>query len=110
MKIEKTGNISCVSDINGDLVSFYMKLTHEIKSFENQHIIVDLLSFKKLINKQIEAFSFLSKIHKKTKKSFVIIAENIDYNAISFELSVVPTKAEAFDIIEMENIERDLGF
>ena len=36
--------------------------------------------------------------------------ENIDYNAVSSNLIVVPTLLEAHDIIEMEEIERDLGF
>ena len=52
----------------------------------------------------------MSKLHKKEKKSFVIVAENIDYNAVSSNLIVVPSLLEAHDIIEMEEIERDLGF
>ena len=87
-----------------------MKLTHEYKSVEKYHIIIDLLEFKNMTNKQLETFLPLSKIHKKTKKSFVIVAQNIQIGKISSQLSVVPTKIEAFDIIEMEDIERDLGF
>ena len=87
-----------------------MKLTHEYKTFENQQLIVDILSFDELTAKQINSFLPLSKIHKKSKKSFVIVAKNIDLDAISDKLSVVPTKIEALDIIEMENIERDLGY
>ena len=110
MKIELNENISCISDSQSDLVSFLMKLTHEYKSVEKYHIIIDLLEFKNMTNKQLETFLPLSKIHKKTKKSFVIVAQNIQIGKISSQLSVVPTKIEAFDIIEMEDIERDLGF
>jgi hypothetical protein len=60
--------------------------------------------------KDIKAFSDLSKLHKKSKKSFVIVAENLDYNDVPVKLTVVPTLLEAHDIIEMEEIERDLGF
>jgi hypothetical protein len=52
----------------------------------------------------------LSKQHKKAKKSFVIITSDFDYNAVPAKLTVVPSLLEAHDIIEMEEIERDLGF
>jgi hypothetical protein len=52
----------------------------------------------------------LSKIHKKANKSFVIVTSDLDYNAISNKLTVVRSLIEAHDIIEMEEIERDLGF
>jgi hypothetical protein len=52
----------------------------------------------------------LSKLPCKGKKSFVIVAENIDYNALSKSLIVVPSVLEAHDIIDMDEIERDLGF
>ena len=110
MKIDQKGNISVINDTAGDLVSFVMKLTHEYKSFEKQHLIIDLSTFEALTNKQVESLLSLSKIHKKSKKSFVIVTKNFDFNAVSDKLSIVPTIAEAQDIIEMENIERDLGF
>jgi hypothetical protein len=52
----------------------------------------------------------LVKIQKKAKKSFVIVASDLDFNSVSDKLTVVPSLLEAHDIIEMEEIERDLGF
>jgi hypothetical protein len=52
----------------------------------------------------------LSKIHKKAKKSFVIVTSDFDHNAVQDKLTVVRSLLEAHDIIEMEEIERDLGF
>ena len=40
----------------------------------------------------------------------VFVAENLDFNKIPDNLLVVPSLLEAHDIIEMEEIERDLGF
>ena len=40
----------------------------------------------------------------------MIVAENIDFNDVPASLLVVPTLLEAHDMIEMEEIERDLGF
>ena len=40
----------------------------------------------------------------------MVVADGIDFNAVPAQLSVVPSNLEAHDIIEMEEIERDLGF
>jgi hypothetical protein len=45
---------------------------------------------------------------KKAKKSLLYF--RLDYNAVPDTLTVVPSILEAHDIIEMEEIERDLGF
>ncbi len=58
----------------------------------------------------IKLFLPLAKAHKKAKKSLVIVADAIDFNAVPQTITVVPSLLEANDIIEMEEIERDLGF
>jgi hypothetical protein len=110
MKVEQKGHTVVIKDTQGDLVSFLMKVTHEYKTFEKHNIVVDISRHKDLGLKGINTFLPLSKIHKKANKSFVIVAGDIDFNAVSDKLSVVPTLLEAHDTIEMEEIERDLGF
>ena len=41
--------------------------------------------------------------------SFVIVVNDINIDELPEELNTAPTVQEALDIIEMENIERDLG-
>lgn len=110
MKVEQKGHTVTIKDTQGDLVSFLMKVTHEYKTFEKHNMIIDISLYKKLSIKDLNSFLPLSKIHKKAKKSFVIIADDIDFNSVSDKLTVVPTNLEAHDMIEMEEIERDLGF
>jgi hypothetical protein len=110
MKVEKKGHTVLIKDTQGDLVSFLMKVTHEYKSFEKHNIIIDISQHKDITVKQLKSFLPLSKIHRKAKKSFVIVADDCDFNAISSSLLIVPTTLEAHDMIEMEEIERDLGF
>jgi hypothetical protein len=50
----------------------------------------------------------LSEQHKGQK--IIIVISDLDYNAVPDTLTVVPSILEAHDIIEMEEIERDLGF
>jgi hypothetical protein len=110
MKVDQKGHTVCIKDTKGDLVSFLMKVTHEYKTFQKHNIIIDIRLHKDLSVKEINSFLALSKLHKKGKKSFVITTTDLDHNAISRKLAVVRSMQEAHDIIEMEEIERDLGF
>jgi len=110
MKVEQKGHTVSIKDTQGDLVSFLMKVTHEYKTFEKSNIIIDISLHKDLTVKAINSFLPLSKIHRKAKKSFIIVANGIDFNAVSHQLTIVPSLLEAYDIIDMEDIERDLGF
>lgn len=110
MKVDQKGHTVCIKDTQGDLDSFLKKVTHEYKTFEKHNIIIDIRAYKNLSLKEINSFLPLSKIHKKAKKSFVIATSDLDHNAVSDKLAVVRSLIEAHDIIEMEEIERDLGF
>ena len=110
MKVEQKGHTVTIKDTQGDLVSFLMKVTHEYKTFEKHNMIIDLSMHKDLTVKAINSFLPLSKIHRKAKKSFVIVADGVDFNEVSDKLLLVPSMLEAHDMIDMEEIERDLGF
>ena len=110
MKVNQKGHTICIKDTQGDLVSFLMKVTHEYKSFEKFNIIIDIRMHRDLAVAAINGFLPLSKIHKKAKKSFIVVTSDLDHNAVSDRLAVVRSIQEAHDIIEMEEIERDLGF
>lgn len=110
MKVNQKGHTVCIKDTKGDLVSFLMKVTHEYKTFEKHNIIIDIRMYDNLSVKEINSFLSLSKNHKKAKKSFIIVTSVLDFNAISDKIAIVRSMLEAHDIIEMEEIERDLGF
>ncbi|WP_310557442.1 ribonuclease Z [Flavobacterium sp.] len=110
MKVEQKGHTIIVKDTKGDLVPFLEKLTDEINSFKNSNLIIDLSISKNILVKDILLFSDIYKLHKKNKKSFVIVTNDFDFNSNTKKISIVPSLQEAHDIIEMEEIERDLGF
>jgi hypothetical protein len=110
MKVEQTGNTVTIIDTQADLDSFRLMLANDYKTFQKSNIIVDISKHKSLSVKEIESFLPLSKTHKKAKKSFIVVTSEPDFNAVSDKLAVVRSLQEAHDIIEMEEIERDLGF
>jgi hypothetical protein len=109
MKVEEKGHTIIIKDTQGDLASFLLKLDHDT-SFIKHNLIIDLSSYKNLIAKDILLFTDFYKKHKKEKKSLVIVVSEFDFNANTKKIIVVPSVLEAHDIIEMEEIERDLGF
>jgi len=110
MKVDQKGHTITIKDTQDDFTSFLMKVTHQYKTYEKHNIIIDLLHDKDLTVNDVKLFLPLSKQHKKAKKSFIVVVSDLDYNAVPDKLTVVPSLLEAHDIIEMEEIERDLGF
>jgi hypothetical protein len=110
MKVDQKGHTNTIKDTQGDFISFLMKVTHQYKTFEKHNIIIDLSYHKDLTIEDIKLLLPLAEQHKRAKKSFAIVISDFDYNAIPDKLTVVPSLLEANDIIEMEEIERDLGF
>ena len=110
MKVDQKGHTVTIKDTQGDFNAFVEKVTQQFKTFEKQNIVIDLTSDSNLSENDLKLFLPLSKQQKKAKKSFVIVVEELDFNSISDKLTVVPSLLEAHDIIEMEEIERDLGF
>ena len=109
MKIENKDKTTIIKNTTSDINSFIENITTELINFKSQNLIIDLTTTDITV-KDIKLFAEASKTHKKNKKSFAIVANNIDYNAVPTKISVVPSIQEAKDLIEMEEIERDLGF
>jgi len=110
MKVEEKGHTIIIRDTQGDYNAFVEKVTTEFNSFKERNIILDVSQDKNIGLQEILSFLSLSNKHRKAKKSFVLVASDIDFNDVPDEMVVVPTLLEAHDIIEMEEIERDLGF
>lgn len=110
MKVEEKGHTITLKDTQGDIASFLQKVTAEYNSYKGHNLILDLSQDGNIDLDMILSFLSLSNKHRKAKKSFVLVAKDLDFNDVPDEMVVVPTLLEAHDIIEMEEIERDLGF
>ncbi len=110
MKVEEKGHTVVLKDTQGDVNAFLDKVTAEYNSYKEKNIILDITQDGSVTLETILAFLPLSNNHRKSKKSFVTVVSDFDFNDVPDEMVVVPTVLEAHDIIEMEEIERDLGF
>jgi hypothetical protein len=110
MEVITKEKYTLIKDIDSDVENLILKIDNQYDIFKNFNLILDVSKNKNITITTLNHIKILSKKHKKNKKSLVIVAENIDYNKVSNQLNVVPTIIEATDIIELEEIERDLGF
>ncbi|WP_338351040.1 ribonuclease Z [Nonlabens tegetincola] len=110
MKSSSHDNFVLLKDEHNDIVEFAEFLPTIWQQFSNKNVIVDLSEYDQATLNQLLHFLELSNKHRATKQSFVIINKALSTDQIPEELMVVPTLQEAQDIIEMEEIERDLGF
>ena len=110
MKVEQKGHTTIIKDTQGSFSNFIVKLTDQFNTYKEQNLILDITKDDNLTIQDFKIVRELAKKHKKEKKTMVFVAENLDFNKIPDNLLVVPSLLEAHDIIEMEEIERDLGF
>lgn len=111
MKIKKQDSYILLGDDRDDIAKFADYLEYIVpQRYEHMNLVIDLLKYKHLKLPQLLLFLKLSNYHRSTKHSFVLVNDSIDVDEIPDELIVTPTLEEAGDIVEMEEIERDLGF
>lgn len=108
MIIDKEGDITIVFQEHTSLLKFLENLKEAHARLKNDNLIVNLFSFSKLPPAQLHTFLEISNAHRAGKKSFVLVSDKVAYDDVPEELLVVPTLQEARDLIEMEEIERDL--
>ena len=111
MKIKNHPNFVVLEDEKDDIIDFATFIENQIPSnYKGQNVVLNLLKYNSMDLPQLLQFLNTSNLHRKTKQSFVIVNDALDIDEIPYEMIVVPTVQEAGDIIEMEEIERDLGF
>jgi len=108
MIFDKDGTTTIIFQENISLQEFLKNLNKGYSKVKNDNIIVNLFSFSDLTAGDILEFLQISNEHRGQRKSFVLVTDKVSFEEVPEEICVVPTIQEANDIIEMEEIERDL--
>ncbi len=110
MKITRKDKYVLLEDEKNELSGFANYLTRNERIYEKDNIIVDLSEFEELELKELLMFLEISNVHRAKKRSFVIVNKALAIDKVPDEIIVVPTLQEGEDIIDMEELERELGF
>jgi len=109
MIFDKKGTTTTVFQENISLKEFIVNFKNGYDQIKNDNLIINLFSFTSLTAGDVLEFLDISNNHRAAKNSFVMVSDKVAYDEIPEEIILVPTLQEATDIIEMEEIERDLG-
>ena len=110
MIIDQDGNIVIITQEKATIAELVKKLEVIYPKYKNDNVIVTLSTLKQLQLEDIIEFLGISNKHRGSKHSFVIVSDKVNLDIVPDEIILVPTIQEAYDIIEMEEMERDLGF
>ncbi len=110
MIFNKEGSTTIITQEKTTVIEFVKRLEDKYESLKSDNIIVNLFSLKQISVADINEFLRISNKYKSAKRSFVIVTNKISFDEVPGEITIVPTLQEAYDLVEMEEIERDLDF
>lgn len=110
MIIKKHEKYTLVTIEDESLDYIAKKLINNELNLNSEHLIVDISQKINTSLNELLLFLRVSDTHKNLGTSFVLITKCSDIDKVPEQLNIVPTLTEAEDILEMEAIERDLGF
>ncbi len=110
MIVDRDGKITIIAQEKASVKTLVNTIEQDYDAYKNYHLVVRLSSLDKITLEDVIEFLRVSNTHRSAKKSFVVVSDKADLDEMPDEIVVVPSLQEAFDIIEMEDIERDLEF
>lgn len=110
MNIEQKENYILLSTKSDDFVHFLSNFEEKHQELEENHLFIQISESINISENDILVFLKYAKLHQENGTTFVIIANNLDIDKFPEWFNIVPTLNEAEDVLEMEEIQRDLGF
>jgi hypothetical protein len=106
----KTKKYTLVKPTSNSVSDFLTTFNNSYSELTGNHLIIDLSEKFNITIEELMLFLEVSTQHRNNGTSFVVICNGVDIDDVPDEINVVPTLTEAIDILEMDAIERDLGF
>lgn len=110
MKTDKRDNFLLIENDTEALTEFSSTITRNHEKLKDENLVIDLQKNSDLELSHLLGFLEISNLHRNNGKSFVMVTSKLGIDELPEELVVVPTLQEAEDMIQMDEIQRDLGF
>lgn len=110
MNIEKKEDYTLLTTESTVLSETLKNLSVELQKHAVENIILHISDNLNIKASDFSVFLNIASDKKASETSFVVIVTSLNIDELPEEINVVPTLQEAEDILEMENIERELGF
>ena len=110
MQIKEATNYTLISSDEDSFKEFQKSVFKKINDFDKNHLIIQISEELSIDKKDFLLFLKIAEQKKENGTSFVVLNSSVNADDFAENLNIVPTLQEAEDILEMENIERELGF
>ncbi len=111
MIIEEKDGYTLISQKKTTSFEYFIKnFIKEHKELEKKNLILSLLEDQTFKSENFSVLLNCSQLHGNNGTTFVVICKNVDIDQFPESFNIVPTLTEAIDVLEMENIQRELGF
>lgn len=110
MKTAQKENYILVTSDETSFLKFFENFEKEYDNYTGKNLIISISEQFNTDNKNILLFLKYAHKHQTNGTSFVVVLSDVDIDNFPDEFNIVPTLTEAEDVIEMEDIQRDLGF
>ena len=110
MHIEHSEDYILLSNKSDNFDHFLSIFEEKHAEFEEKHLILQLSESLNITEEDLFVFLKYAEKHQQNGTSFVVVKEEVDIDKFPEWFNITPTLLEARDVLEMEEIQRDLGF
>ena len=110
MQIKEATNYTLISSDEDSFKEFQKSVFKKINDFDKNHLILQISEELSIDKKDFLLFLKIAEQKKENGTSFVVLNASVNADDFAESLNIVPTLQEAEDILEMDTIERELGF
>lgn len=110
MKVTHKENYTLITPETTSFTDFLSNFEENHQNLAENHLILQISESLNTTEKDILVFLKYANLHQQNGTSFVVICTNVDIDDFPENFNIVPTLTEAEDVIDMENMQRDLGF
>ena len=110
MKTEHKKAYTLITSDENSFSKFLESFEKEYVTLTGKNLILIISEQFNASNKNILLFLKYAHEHQNNGMSFVVVSKDVDIDEFPETFNIVPTLIEAEDVIEMEDIQRDLGF
>ena len=110
MRIEVKTNYTFINSDENTFSEFMLNFEKKHFNYQEKHLIVKISDTFNSSKENILLFLRFASEHQNNGTSFVLVLKDVNIDDFPETFNIVPTIVEAEDVIEMENIQRDLGF
>ena len=107
MIIEQHNSTAIITQDKTSLSEFVKKFSVLHERFKDSDVVFQL---KDTAISSLDELVSISETHRQSNQSFVVVSTQLNQDDFEDDFTIVPTLQEALDYIEMELMQRDLGF